>query len=158
MLHDLQLGVQVTNLDVTSDNVNIANQDMNPVQTGNCISAANCDATKLLGAVDMHYGRARTKNAFGPETENLPIPLYLEYFDGSHFVLNTDDNFTSYDDDDLNAGSDSTASPDYVSINPSESINAGKHNILVPLSFITPGVVSTINVWWIVDAWLNYVS
>jgi len=152
----LQLGLQVSNLGGLNDNVDIENLDMNPVQVGNCISAGNCNAKKMLGSVDMRYGRARTKNAFGPETEDLAIPLYVEYFDGSYFVLNTDDSCTPYDSDDPNAGSDSTEVPDYANINPAESISAGESNTLVPLTLITPGVVSTINVWWIVDAWLKY--
>ena len=153
-VENLQLGLQVTNLGALNDNVNIDNLDINPVQTGSCSSAANCNAKKLLGTVDMRYGRARIENAFGPETHDLPIPLYVEYFNGSSFVLNTDDNCTQYDH--LSAGSNSTESPDYTTINPAELMSAGEYNSLIPLNLITPGVAATFNIWWIVDSWLKY--
>lgn len=52
------------------------------------------DAIRLSGTLNMRYGRAILKNAYGPENENLPIELNTEYWNGSRFVLNTDDNCT----------------------------------------------------------------
>lgn len=47
------------------------------------------------GTHDFRYGRLFLDNAFGPETEPLDIPLRIEYFNGSTFVVNTDDHCTT---------------------------------------------------------------
>lgn len=44
---------------------------------------------------DFRYGRLLVNNAYGPETEPLAITLQVEYFDGSRFIINSDDNCTS---------------------------------------------------------------
>jgi len=48
---------------------------------------------------EFRYGRLLVKNAFGSELEPLGIGFRLEYWDGTEFVLNTDDSSTtlSYD-------------------------------------------------------------
>lgn len=51
---------------------------------------------RLIGTHDFRYGRLLIDNAFGPETEDLGIPLRIEYFDGNDFVTNTDDSCTSF--------------------------------------------------------------
>lgn len=43
---------------------------------------------------DYYYGRLIVDNAYGPETENLPITFRVEYFDGERFVINTADDCT----------------------------------------------------------------
>lgn len=45
----------------------------------------------------MRYGRMNLLNAFGPETNNLTVPFQAEYFNGTNFVVNTDDSCSSYD-------------------------------------------------------------
>lgn len=48
--------------------------------------------------VEIRFGRLALKNSFGPETSNLPQQLQVEYFvGGTSFVVNGDDNCTSYD-------------------------------------------------------------
>ncbi|MCH2356121.1 MAG: hypothetical protein MK319_05500 [Pseudomonadales bacterium] len=44
--------------------------------------------------VEFLYGRLFIDNAYGPETEALEISLRVEFWDGSAFVLNTDDDCT----------------------------------------------------------------
>lgn len=48
------------------------------------------------GTHEFRYGRLLIDNAFGPETEPLNIPLRVEYFNGSEFVVNTDDSCTAF--------------------------------------------------------------
>jgi MSHA biogenesis protein MshQ len=54
-----------------------------------------------IGGAKLRYGRARLTNAYGQETEDLPVPLQLEYYDGSSWVLNSDDNCSAYNAGDL---------------------------------------------------------
>ena len=45
--------------------------------------------------INFRYGRLLLDNAFGPETEDLEIPVRVQYFDGREFLLNTDDSCTT---------------------------------------------------------------
>lgn len=54
-----------------------------------------------ISGANLRYGRARLANAYGQETEVLPVPLQLEYYNGTSWVLNTDDNCSVYNADDL---------------------------------------------------------
>jgi len=52
--------------------------------------------SKDIGAsLDMRFGRAKLKNAFGPEDASLALPIELQYYDGTKFVTNTEDNCSS---------------------------------------------------------------
>ena len=46
--------------------------------------------------IEFRYGRMLVDNAFGPETEELGVPLRIEYWNGTDFVINTDDSATSF--------------------------------------------------------------
>jgi MSHA biogenesis protein MshQ len=43
----------------------------------------------------QRFGRLRLQNAYGPESIGLQIPLQTQYWNGSGFVLNTDDSCTT---------------------------------------------------------------
>ena len=45
----------------------------------------------------LKYGRWVLENAFGPETNPLKIPMSAEFYDGSNFVTNTDDDCSTFD-------------------------------------------------------------
>ena len=47
-----------------------------------------------LARFDARYGRLRLDDAFGPETANLPVNFATEYWAGSFFVPNQNDNCT----------------------------------------------------------------
>ncbi len=47
----------------------------------------------ILGS-EIRYGRLRFENAFGPEVENLIMPISVEYWDGAAWQLNTADTCT----------------------------------------------------------------
>lgn len=46
-------------------------------------------------AIQLRWGRLNFANSSGPETATLRVPFQAEYFDGSRFVLNTEDVCTS---------------------------------------------------------------
>ncbi|GAB5499209.1 MAG: hypothetical protein PsegKO_15200 [Pseudohongiellaceae bacterium] len=49
------------------------------------------------GENEFRYGRLIIDNAFGPETEPLEIPVRVEYWTGSDFITNIDDDCTILD-------------------------------------------------------------
>ena len=67
--------------------------------------------------VEIKFGRLLLKNSFGPETSNLPQQLQVEYFDGTGFVVNDDDNCTSYDTNNISLNAtvnDNSLDPDDI--------------------------------------------
>jgi hypothetical protein len=79
---------------VEKDNVAIANQDTNVNTSADCVAAGNCTA-KHFATTDIRYGRMALDNAYGPENENLPLVARAEYWNGSAFVTNPQDNCTA---------------------------------------------------------------
>ncbi len=53
---------------------------------------------RRIGAndIEFRYGRLLIDNAFGPETEPLEISLRIEYWNGTEFLTNVDDDATSF--------------------------------------------------------------
>ncbi|OZG70846.1 hypothetical protein BTA51_23695 [Hahella sp. CCB-MM4] len=49
-----------------------------------------------VDGTQIRYGRLHMENAFGPETDPLTVPIQVEYWDGSNFVVNDADGCTSY--------------------------------------------------------------
>ncbi len=47
--------------------------------------------------VEIRFGRLVLKNSFGPETSNLPQPMQIEHFDGSNFIVSSNNNCINYD-------------------------------------------------------------
>jgi MSHA biogenesis protein MshQ len=44
--------------------------------------------------VEVRFGRWYIENSFGPETSELPAPMEIQYWNGTTFEVNTDDNCT----------------------------------------------------------------
>ena len=44
---------------------------------------------------EVRYGRMQIQNTYGPETSALNQPVFIQYYDGTGFVTNTDDSCTS---------------------------------------------------------------
>ena len=59
------------------------------------VSATTLTDIDGTSPVSIRYGRLLIENGFGPETESLRVSMQTQYFDGTNFVLNTDDNCTS---------------------------------------------------------------
>ncbi|NKB33377.1 MAG: DUF11 domain-containing protein [Pseudomonadales bacterium] len=58
------------------------------------IDGGGNDAAKI-SEEEFRYGRLLVDNAFGSESEELAIGFSIEYWDGTEFVLNTDDSSTT---------------------------------------------------------------
>ncbi len=88
------------------------------------------DDAATIGQEDFRYGRLALENAFGSELEDLGIGFRLEYWDGSDFVVNTDDSATTIFFD---ANTDPVASSrtlSYVSGTFTENLVEDGNNIL----------------------------
>ncbi|MDO6713118.1 LamG-like jellyroll fold domain-containing protein [Aliiglaciecola sp. 2_MG-2023] len=60
-------------------------------------NAANGVLELLPFGEEVRFGRWVLKNNYGPETTSLNIPMQIEYWDGSRFVISSEDNFTRFD-------------------------------------------------------------
>ncbi|MEQ8315142.1 MAG: hypothetical protein RL839_06740 [Gammaproteobacteria bacterium] len=70
--------------------------DVLDVDLDDGVTEPGTDAFKLISTHEFRYGRLMVDNAFGPETEDLGVPLRIEYFDGTDFITNIDDSCTSF--------------------------------------------------------------
>lgn len=88
----LRIGTSITDSDAIGINLLSTDIDVDDGVTEPGSSAyKNLTTTPIL----FRYGRLLLDNAFGPETEDLEIPVRSEFFDGTEFVLNTDDSCTT---------------------------------------------------------------
>ncbi|MCL1078251.1 hypothetical protein D5R81_10085 [Parashewanella spongiae] len=71
----------------------VLNPDMQASLAANCQLTDSCDA-KVIGRVLMRHGRLVMDNTYGPETQQLVMPIRTEYWNGSGWQTNTDDNCT----------------------------------------------------------------
>ncbi|MCD8476378.1 MAG: hypothetical protein LRY40_08895 [Shewanella fodinae] len=83
----LILGVDVSD----SDSVPMFLPDMNATSAGNCQTAGDC-VSQQLGNLNMRHGRIVLANTYGPENQQLLMPGQAQYWNGSHWQLNSDDN------------------------------------------------------------------
>jgi hypothetical protein len=70
--------------------------DVLDVDLDDGVTEPGTNAFKLISTHEFRYGRLMVENAFGPETEDLGVPLRIEYFDGTDFITNIDDSCTSF--------------------------------------------------------------
>ncbi len=89
----LQLGAAVTD---TIDGAMLANRNMNAATATDCDALDECDAVALGAPSEFVYGRALILPDSGPEDRNLELPIEVQYFDGSQYVLRSADNCTTY--------------------------------------------------------------
>jgi len=59
------------------------------------VSATTLTDIDGTSPISIRYGRLYIENGFGPETEALRVSMQAQYYDGSSFVVNTDDNCTT---------------------------------------------------------------
>jgi len=83
-----------------SVNIGIAPKDPDGVTV--LTSALNLDADNNgtneranIGTAQLWFGRMALKNAYGSDLMNLPIPIQMQYWSGTYFQQNTQDNCTS---------------------------------------------------------------
>jgi len=68
-----------------------------PMSDGEADLANSISVLPVGSSVDMRFGRMRLLDSFGPETENLTIPLVIEFYDGASYEVNTVDNDSVWD-------------------------------------------------------------
>ncbi len=81
----LHLGIAPTDSDTTA----MSTLDLDVDNSG------GNDHKDLGFTTDVRFGRMRLDNALGAEARQLPVPMLVEYWNGSGFVTNTADNCTS---------------------------------------------------------------
>ena len=122
------------------------------VQDSDGVSATTLPTIAPTG-VQMRYGRLAIDNAYGPETQDLIVPFRAEYYDGSDFVTNIDENCWNYDTSTVSLSSSLS------SVNPvTATLSQGQPPSGSELSLAAPGAGNQgqINLTWPVPAWLQY--
>ncbi|WP_415893082.1 DUF6701 domain-containing protein [Neptuniibacter sp. PT8_73] len=89
----LQLGMSITS-ELDNRNFTTAAMNIDPDLAGDC--TGSCTGVALGNATELRYGRVILQSAHGPETEDLPVPFEIQYWDGAAFVRNTDDSCTAF--------------------------------------------------------------
>ncbi len=62
----------------------------------NPLGACQAFTIPNVTGTEIRYGRLHLENAFGPETSDLVIPMQAEYWTGTTFTANTEDNCSRY--------------------------------------------------------------
>jgi MSHA biogenesis protein MshQ len=79
------------------DGVTLGARDMNTATAGDCVAAANCDASQVGSPTRVRFGRLRISNAFGAATRDLALALTVQYYNGTFFLTNASDSCTQLD-------------------------------------------------------------
>ena len=88
----LQLGMSITS-ELDNRNFTTAAMNIDPDLAGSC--TGSCTGIALGNPTELRYGRVILQSAHGPETEDLPVPFEIQYWDSAAFVRNTDDSCTA---------------------------------------------------------------
>ncbi len=98
-LDDGEVGTTIDLVDVDGGGYNLKASE-----AGDCSVALNCDALKLRAPgniitkeVSFRYGRLTSAQVFGPASRSLTLPMYTQAWNGSSFVLSTDDGCSTID-------------------------------------------------------------
>jgi len=125
-----------------SDDVNANASLVANIPTSNTVSPTG---------VNFRFGRWFVENTFGPETSDLPVPMAIQYYDGSSFVTNPLDSCTVFDainltidDINLNPGTTSASgSGSFISGTTRRVILSAPgtpHQGAVPVSYTIPSM------------------
>jgi MSHA biogenesis protein MshQ len=74
-----------------SDNVQLKPEDTNIYFSNPSFSS------DLLNTVEIRFGRLVLENSFGSETSDLAQPMQLEHFNGTDFIVTSDNDYVSFD-------------------------------------------------------------
>ncbi|MBN1378547.1 MAG: LamG domain-containing protein [Gammaproteobacteria bacterium] len=88
----------------TDLNWGVAPVDSDNVQMGSYNLDVNNDTTNdhaLIANNEVRFGRAFVESVSGSELLPLTLPVHLEYYSGSQFIRNTNDNCSTYNSTDL---------------------------------------------------------
>ncbi|MDN3640172.1 LamG domain-containing protein [Simiduia curdlanivorans] len=115
-LNNLELGIAVTD----ADGVGLSSASLDLDVDGDSLGDHG-----LLGQTRQLFGRLYAKDAFGPESTNIPMFWQAEYFDGTQFVRNGSDSCTELAFSQINFVGATTA------------INAAAQSVAVTLGGVT---------------------
>lgn len=84
---NIALGIRLDDL----DNANFPALDFKPDDSNNCVADGDCDSKLLAGMLEARFGRLYAQDVYGPESSPIPMIWQTEYWNGSRFVINEDD-------------------------------------------------------------------
>jgi MSHA biogenesis protein MshQ len=105
--------------------------------------------------LEIRFGRWVMSNSHGSEAANISIPMSLQHFDGTKFVTNTSDNFTTFD-----AGAETTITS--IDLGPGSTsatgigIFSGGETVSVQLLAPGSGSRGSVRFQFTVPIWLQY--
>ncbi|GLS24629.1 H-type lectin domain-containing protein [Marinibactrum halimedae] len=102
---------------VSPDNVDFlsADRNMDPTSSGNC--GASCTAMAIGSPINARFGRLLTEDVHGPESADLAGIYHIEFWNGTQFVVNTDDDCTALNRADIQFGGTAiTTTPTTVTV------------------------------------------
>lgn len=100
----------------------------------------------------IRFGRLWLDNAYGPETENLVVPVSVQYWDGNRFVQNSDEDCWAYSTSAATVGDEPPATS---IIDRSGTMDAGQLDTGALLELRAPGAGNTgeVTVEWPVPSY-----
>ncbi|WP_415886548.1 DUF6701 domain-containing protein [Neptuniibacter sp. QD37_6] len=90
--YGLQLGLGIESEPDSRDFLDSL-KNMSVDSSGDC--SDSCQSVEVGDPVTIMYGRVSISSVHGPETQDLPVPFEVQYWDGTTFVRNTDDSCTT---------------------------------------------------------------
>jgi hypothetical protein len=104
-------------------------------------------ATGSEGQINVRFGRMWMGNAYGSELLSLSVPAYAQYWNGSNFIINTDDNVA--------AACTSIAVPTVGVGSSAATLNDPLVDGNLGLVLSAPGVAGQVDLTLTVPAWLQ---
>lgn len=108
------------------DDASFPDLDFKPDANNNCDTDSNCDSKLLSGMLEARFGRLYVQDGHGPESAPIPMVWQTEYWNGSRFVLNSDDQCSELP----------LASVEFVGAN-STTVNAASDTVDVSIGGLT---------------------
>ena len=98
--------------------------DLEPQDSDSVVITTPISGKISSNLVEVRLGRLLLRDTYGPEIKSLEMPLKTEYFDGTEWLVNTQDNCTDYD----------VARVSFEPGSYTESLNSGETTAFFPLA------------------------
>ncbi|MGC9402313.1 DUF6701 domain-containing protein [Vibrio genomosp. F10 str. 9ZC157] len=108
------------------------------------------DGAILTDQPDIRFGRMSLKDVGGNQNTVITVPLTVEYWNGSRFITNTDDNSTKFDGDDYCQQVIWSDLADNASLSEDDTVSLGESRSL--LASQTTSVREQIRFWLTLDS------
>ncbi|MBL4765555.1 MAG: hypothetical protein JKX67_09815 [Colwellia sp.] len=146
---------RVTPFQVDYDIVIKTIQDSDSVNASAALDVSPSSDLVSPTGVYLRFGRWAVENTFGPETSDLPVPMAVQYYDGSNFITNTLDSCTNYHKDGLTLSNISLVPNGYDGSPATGVFSDGEINALY-LNATGAGNQGKVKIIYTVPAWLQY--